>query len=155
MGSSGASSRSGPAARGIGCRVGKADIALPFASVGQIVEYTVFPLPLARPYIGGVGLHEERPLVSVALARGGGVVARSGPRLAKGIRLETGSPGIAWALEVDELGSFLEVTLRPRAPAQGLDLPPWISQATAGDGRTFAWIDVPAMVAHLRAGQPS
>jgi hypothetical protein len=44
--------------------------------------------------------------------------------------------------------------LKPRAPTPGLDVPAWISQATTADGRTYAWIDVPAMLAHLHAGQP-
>jgi hypothetical protein len=153
MASIGESTSVGPLARGIGCRVGRADIALPFESVGQIVEYEVFPLPLARPFIGGLGLFAQRPLVSVALA-GGTNRLRSGSRLAKGIMLETpAAGGTAWALEVDDLGSFLEVTLKARAPAPGLEVPPWISQASTAEGRAYAWIDVPVMLAHLQAGQ--
>jgi hypothetical protein len=152
MATIGESTSVGTLARGIGCRVGRADIALPFESVGQIVEYEVFPLPLARPYIGGLGLFVDQPLVSVALA-GGTNRLRSGSRVAKGIMLETAG-ATAWALEVDELGTFLEVRVKPRAPAPGLDVPPWISQASTAEGRAYAWIDVPAMLAHLQAGQP-
>ena len=151
MATIGESTSVGPLARGIGCRVGRADIALPFESVGQIVEYEVFPLPLARPFIGGLGLHAARPLVSVALA-GGTHRLRSGSRVAKGIMLEAGAT--AWALEVDELGSFIDVRVKAHAPAPGLDVPPWISQASTAEGRSYAWIDVPAMLAHLQAGQP-
>jgi hypothetical protein len=154
MATMGESTSQGPAARGIGCRVGRADIALPFESVGQIVEYEVFPLPLARPFIGGLGLFGARPLVSVALA-GGTNRLRSGSRVAKGIMLEApATGGTAWALEVDDLGSFIDVRVKPRAPAPGLEVPPWISQATTAEGRAYAWIDVPAMLAHLQAGQP-
>jgi hypothetical protein len=150
------SSSSGTLARGIGCRVGKADIALPFASVGQIVEYDVFPLPLGRPFIGGLGLFNGWPLISIALA-GGTNRLRAGSRVAKGITLAAATAGsTAWVLEVDELGAFLEVTVRPHAPSPGLGVPPWISQANASDGRAYAWIDVPAMLAdfHTQAGQP-
>src|SRR3954447_10084577 len=118
MASIGESASVGTLARGIGCRVGRADIALPFEAVGQIVEYEVYPLPLARPFIGGLGLFEQWPLVSVALA-GGTNRLRSGSRLAKGIMLATASAGTSWALEVDDLGSFLEVRIKPRAPAPG------------------------------------
>jgi hypothetical protein len=153
MASIGESTSVGTLARGIGCRVGRADIALPFEAVGQIVEYEVYPLPLARPFIGGLGLFEQWPLVSVALA-GGTNRLRSGSRLAKGIMLATASAGTSWALEVDDLGSFLEVRIKPRGPAPGLDVPPWISQASTAEGRAYAWIDVSAMLLHLQAGQP-
>jgi hypothetical protein len=154
MATIGESTSVGPLARGIGCRVGRADIALPFESVGRIVEYEVFPLPLARSFIGGLGLFGERPLVSVALA-GGTNRLRNGSRVAKGIILEGGVAGAtAWALEVDDLGSFIAVRVKPRAPTPGLEVPPWISQASTAEGRAYAWIDVPAMLAHLQAGEP-
>jgi hypothetical protein len=135
--------------RGIACRAGKAELALPFDTVGQIIEYPVFPLPLARPFIAGLGLHEDWPLVSVTLSRTTEPPRNGLPRVAKGVRLETAGTEVPWALEVDELGSFVEATLGPRVAVPGLDLPPWIGKASTTNGRTIAWIDVAAMLVAL------
>jgi hypothetical protein len=153
--------------KGIACRVGKADVGLPFAAVGQIIEYQVFPLPLARPYVAGLGLHDDWPLISLTLSRTGVKPNAGGSRTAKGILLHTGEAGdgqgqlqgqlhdqldVRWALEVNDLGSFVEATPLPRAPSPGLELPAWISQADTADGKTIAWIDVAAMLQELATG---
>jgi hypothetical protein len=135
--------------KGIACRAGKAELALPFETVGQIIEYTVYPLPLARPFIAGLGLHEDWPLVSVTLSRSSEPSRTGAPRVAKGILLETAGTAVPWALEVDELGSFVEAALGPRVAVPGLDLPPWIGKASTTEGRTIAWIDVEAMLVAL------
>jgi hypothetical protein len=140
--------------RGIACRSGKAELALPFETVGQIIEYTVYPLPLARPFIAGLGLHQDWPLVSVNLSRGGESLRTGAPRLAKGILLDTAGTAVPWALEVDELGTFVEATLGPRVAVPGLDLPPWIGKASTTNGRTLAWIDVAAMLVALGTEAP-
>jgi hypothetical protein len=69
--------------------------------------------------------------------------------VAKGILLETAGTAVRWALEVDELGSFVEATLEPRVAVPGLDLPPWIGKASTTNGRNLAWIDVDAMLSAL------
>ena len=135
--------------RGIACRSGKAELALPFETVGQIIEYTVYALPLARPFIAGLGLHQDWPLITVNLSRTSEPVRTGAPRTAKGILLETAGTTVAWALEVDELGTFVEATLGLRVAVPGLDLPPWIGKASTTNGRTLAWIDVPAMLVAL------
>jgi hypothetical protein len=145
----------GPAVTGIRCRIGRAEVALPLTEVGQIIEYPVFPLPLARRWIGGLGLYDEHPLVSVALTRLPDRV-RGQRRTAQGILLEghaAGGDDVDWALEVDELGSFLRATVIYRPAAAGLDVPVWISQARDEEGRTVGWIDVPAMLSDLTAGE--
>ena len=139
---------------GIRCRVGKAEVALPLDEVGQIVEYPVFPLPLARRWIGGLGLYQDRPLVSIALARVPDR-ARGQERAARGILLEArGGAELDWALEVDDLGAFVRATLVSKPAPAGLDLPSWISQARDDEGRTLGWIDVTAMLAELTSGEP-
>jgi hypothetical protein len=143
----------GSAVTGIRCRIGRAEVALPLAEVGQIIEYPVFPLPLARRWIGGLGLYDERPLVSVALTRLPDR-ERGQRRTAQGILLEGhGAADVEWALEVDELGSFLRATVIYRPAAAGLDVPIWISQARDEDGKTVGWIDVPAMLSDLTGGE--
>jgi hypothetical protein len=148
-------SRAPSVMKGIACRVGKADVGLPFGSVGQIIEYPVFPLPLARPYVAGLGLHDDWPLISLNLSRTGVKASGPEPRLAKGVLLHTASATVRWALEVTELGSFVEATPTSRAPAPGLELPPWISQASTREGRPLAWIDVGAMLEELAAALPA
>jgi hypothetical protein len=138
----------------VACRAGKAEIALPFETVGQIIEYTVFALPLARPFIAGLGLHEDWPLVSITLSRSVEPPRTGAPRVAKGILLETAGSEVSWALEVDELGSFVDVTLGPRVAVPGLDLPPWIGRASTTSGRPIAWIDVGAMLIALGTEVP-
>ncbi len=140
--------------RGIACRAGKAELALPFETVGQIIEYTVYALPLARPFIAGVGLHQDWPLVSVTLSRATEPLRTGVARVAKGILLETAGTEVSWALEVDELGAFVEATLEPRVSVPGLDLPPWIGKASTSNGRTLAWIDVAAMLVALGTEAP-
>ena len=135
--------------RGIACRAGKAELALPIDSVGQVIEYTVFSLPLVRPFIGGLGLHDDRPLVSVTLSGRRDLPEAGASRVAKGILLETSGTEVAWALEVDELETFVEAIVDPRVPPPGLDLPPWITRAITTSGRTLAWIDVESMLAAL------
>jgi CheW-like protein len=135
--------------KGIACRAGKAELALPFETVGQIIEYNVFALPLARPFIAGLGLHDDWPLISVTLSRNIETPRMGTPRVAKGILLETAGTEVAWALEVDELGTFVDVTLGPRVAVPGLDLPPWIGKASTIQGRNLAWIDVSAMLVAL------
>jgi hypothetical protein len=139
----------GATVMGIRCRIGRAEVALALPHVGQIIEYPVFPLPLARRWIGGLGLHDEQPLISVALARTQERPRGEGTRTARGILLDGESREVGWALEVDELGSFVRVTVSSRPASEGLDVPPWISQARDDAGRTLGWIDVPAMVADL------
>jgi hypothetical protein len=144
---------SGSTVTGIRCRIGRAEVALPLAEVGQVIEYPVFPLPLARRWIGGLGLHDDRPLVSVALARVPDRM-RGLHRNAQGILLEGhGAFEVDWALEVDELGSFLQAALIPRPAAAGLDVPAWISQARDDQGQVVGWIDVRAMLADLTSGE--
>jgi hypothetical protein len=142
----------GSAVTGIRCRIGRAEVALPLEEVGQIIAYSVYPLPLARRWIGGLGLYEDRPIVSVALARLPDRV-RGQQRTAQGILLEGhGAQDQDFALEVDELGSFLRATVISRPAAGGLDVPAWISQARDEDGKPVGWIDVRTMLADLISG---
>jgi chemotaxis signal transduction protein len=133
---------------GIRCRVGKAEVALPLEGVGQIIEYPICPLPLARRFIGGLGLYDGRPLLSIALTRLP-EKARGQSRITRGILLMAGNDAdMDWALEVDQLGAFVRATLVPHS-AGADELPPWIRQARDPEGKSFGWIDVPAMLSDL------
>jgi chemotaxis signal transduction protein len=148
------SSGTGLSVRGIRCRIGKAEIALELDEVGQIIEYPVFPLPLARRWIGGLGVYEGRPLLSIALARAP-QRTRVGQRVTRGILLEgRGGSEVDWALEVDGLGSFVQAAISARPAPEGIELPAWIGQARDGEGNTIGWLDVPAMLADLASEEP-
>ena len=144
---------------GLECFVGLLRIAIPVEAVDQIIEYELTsPLPLARDFIGGLGIHAHRVIVSVELMkseedrRSLGDQARV--RTAKGVLLDTKGSDIAWALEVAHVASFVEVESAASSVFQGPAAPPpWIAGATArNDGRVLGWVDVNAMVAALSKG---
>jgi hypothetical protein len=130
-------------------------VALPLDRVGQIIEYPVYPLPLARRFVGGLGVFDGRVLLSIALARAPDR-GRGQQRPARGILLDARAKQegdeVEWAFEVDELGAFVRATLvTPAVPSP--DLPAWISQARDGEGKLLGWIDVAAMLADLAGGE--
>ena len=136
---------------GLECRVGRAPIAIAVPSVAQIIEYQTSPLPLARRWVTGMGLHDGRVVLTIGLVpEREGTVA--GPRPAKAILLNLPGSEVGWALEVNEVLPFVRVTSiggagGPPRP----DLPPWIGRGTTEDGRSIGWIDVPAMIRDLTA----
>jgi chemotaxis signal transduction protein len=136
---------------GLECRIGKAPLAIPVESIAQIVEYQTVPLPLARRWIAGIGLHEGRLVLTIDLVGGERPEVRgTEPRLTTGILLRLPQSDIAWALEVREVMLFVRATAIERGrPTSGDGLPAWIMRATTTDGRSLGWIDVPAMVADL------
>jgi chemotaxis signal transduction protein len=138
---------------GLECRVGKAPLAIPVASIAQIIEYQIVPLPLARRWIAGIGLHEGRLVLTIGLVGAERAAGRDAePRLTTGILLHLPQTDIAWALEVREVMLFVRATsIESRRPSSTEELPTWINRATTTDGRSLGWIDVPAMVADLTA----
>lgn len=136
---------------GLECRIGKAPLAIPVDSIAQIIEYQTVPLPLARRWIAGIGLHEGRLVLTIRLVGGERPEARDPePRLTTGILLRLPRTDIAWALEVREVMLFVRATsIERNRPGNSDELPAWIMRATTSDGRSLGWIDVPAMVADL------
>jgi chemotaxis signal transduction protein len=133
---------------GLQCRIGRARVAVAVEAVARIIEYQVVRLPLARPWIGGLGIHEGVPLLSVALvASDGGAAPLSS---AKGILLNVPGSPIGWALEIHEVFAFVRATVLPRRDQPGGEqLPRWITGATIEDGTSLGWIDVGDMVIDL------
>jgi hypothetical protein len=131
------------------CQVGRALVGIPRAHVGQIVEYPLVPLPLPARYVGGVGLFQERVLVSIALVPVPGGRARS----TRGVLLSGGEPGVGWVLEVASVGGFVPVSVAdPGERSAGDKVPAWILRARTSDGRHMAWLDVPTMLRELAGG---
>jgi chemotaxis signal transduction protein len=140
---------------GLECRVGKAPLAIPVESIAQIIEYQTVPLPLARRWIAGIGLHEGRLVLTIGLVGGERPEAQNPePRLTTGILLRLPRTDILWALEVREVMLFVRATSIERSrPANSEELPAWIMRATTTEGRSLGWIDVPAMVADLTTAE--
>ncbi|HEY2516311.1 MAG TPA: hypothetical protein VGI39_35815 [Polyangiaceae bacterium] len=126
--------------RALECRVDGGTIALSVEAVGQIVEYDVAPLPLARGAVRGLGLVDGRLVVSLGIGRAPPVERRR----TKGLLLRTAEASGHWALEVLEVLSFVE-TGAPSADEKG----PCVS---TDDARRVAWVDVEQLIAG--AGEP-
>lgn len=127
--------------RALECRVDGGTIALAVEAVGQIVEYDVAPLPLARGAVRGLGLVDGRLVVSLGIGRS----ASAARRRTKGLLLRTAHEASGhWALEVLEVLSFVE-TGAPATDEKG----PCVSTA---DARRVAWVDVEQLIAG--AGEP-
>ena len=136
---------------GLECRVGKAPIVVPVEHVVQIIDYETSPLPLSRRWISGVGLHDDRLVMTVCLVAERATGPQPARRRTKGVLLNVPGSKVAWALEVQEVVVLVTAAVierRQSEPRTG-DLPPWIGRARTSDGRSIAWIDVAAMVLDL------
>jgi hypothetical protein len=110
------------------------NVAIPVDAVGQIVEYEVAPLPLARGGVRGLGLIDGKLVVSVGPGRGR---PREGRRHVKGVILRTANSTEHWAFEVLEVLSFIEVTTPEKRGG---------ACVVAGENRELVWLDVEEMV---------
>jgi chemotaxis signal transduction protein len=133
---------------GLECRIGRAALALPTESVGQIIEYAVAsPAPLASDWISGMGVHAGRVLMSVSLRPRAqlGLPAR---RVTKAVMLNsTTGRSVGWALEVSAVSSLVSVrSVEPSRARPGITPPAWLKEALTVDGRRIGWLDVTAMM---------
>jgi chemotaxis signal transduction protein len=131
---------------GIECVCGDARVVVPAQHIDQIIEYEVSPLPLARKWVSGVGVHSGDLLLSISL-RG----RHEGRTRVKGILLRA-TAGVAsrWVFEVDEVLMLAKV--RASRAALGMDGGPrWVCGALRDDGGRIGWLDVPAMLVDLGA----
>jgi chemotaxis signal transduction protein len=138
--------------RGLECRIGKAPVAVPTDAVAQIVDYDVAsPSPLASPWIGGIGVHAGRVVVSVSLgpSRRGALPRR---RRTRGIVLNTPQSRAGFAIEVSQVLSLVDLEIADLPPAAGeLGLPLWLREGRTASGQKLGWIDVNAMVREFDA----
>jgi chemotaxis signal transduction protein len=135
---------------GLECRVGRGPVAIPVAHIEQLIEYESSPLPLTRRWIAGVGLHQDRLVLTVGLVSDGEASPTRGPRRTRAILLHQPGSQAAWALEVTDVRLFVRATrVETRRTPDTDGLPAWISRARIEDGRSIGWIDVPAMLLDL------
>jgi hypothetical protein len=130
------------------CVVGTAHVAVPIEHVLRLVEYEVAAtIPLAQPWIGGIGALGADLFLSVRLLRG----AKGGRRDVKGLLLRERPGSIRWALEVDRVAGTEEIIVTPefaRPTGDGLPVG-WLLEAERLEGDTIAWLDVDAVLATL------
>jgi chemotaxis signal transduction protein len=121
---------------------------VPTASVAQIIEYEVTPrLPLAERFIGGLGVHEGRIVVSIELVKLAAMTGRR--RSATGVLLHTPHSATRWVIEVHRINSFVHAQSEGKTMAAGEKLPDWLSRVRTSDGRLIGWLDTELMVQHL------
>ncbi len=128
------------------CVVGMAAVGIPRDRVKQLIEYDLTPVPSPARYIGGLGVHGEALIVSVALSPALGTARRR----ARGVLLD--APGGAWVVEVSRVDAFAQATLGERGDGSGQ--PAWIRRAGTATHRAMVAIDVDRMIAALSAGGP-
>jgi hypothetical protein len=132
----------------LGCIVGGAHVAVPIARVERLVEYEVgAPLPLAQPWVGGIGVLGPELFVSVRL----GPPDNRARRAAKGLLLRQGPGRPRWALEVDRIVGIDELAVTPDLPRTIDGIAPygWLLEGEGGDGEAVAWLDVDVVEAAL------
>ena len=127
------------------CIVNDGVLAIATDVVGQIVEYEVAELPLARDHVSGLAVIDGRLVVSLSPSS---AATKGGRRWTKGVILHLGAEhvGITFALEVREVRSLVDVTVS-RSSAKSSA--PWFSPAVTRDGREVYWLDARELVRRL------
>lgn len=136
---------------GLECVVGGRSVAVDVAAVDRLIEYQVSPpLPLAQPWVGGLGVEGGLVFVSLRLAPG---EAAAGSR--KGVLFVSQGGAMRWTLEVDGVNGVVEVETAADEEARAGDWscpPRWLLPVRSG-GRSLSWLDVADVEATLRAQQ--
>jgi hypothetical protein len=125
------------------CVVGQATVGIPRASVAQLIEYELVPLPAPGRYIGGLGVHAGSIVISVALTP----LLGNARRPTRGVLLEGGDGTDLWVIEVSRVGAFTRATLA--GATSDTSAPRWLARAATPFNRNLIAIDVPAMVRDL------
>jgi hypothetical protein len=131
--------------------VGKARVLIPAEFVEGVVEVKLSPSPpLARKWVGGLGVHSGRALLCVSLLPGAPATSPSPQRTVKGVLFKVVESELVWALEVNAVRAFQSVRKLERRPAPlGSTVPSWIGVAADSAGQTLGWVDVTSMVKEL------
>lgn len=130
-------------------------IAVPVRSVERLAELAVRgPLPLAHPWVGGLGRSEADAVVTLALAP-----ADAGPegraRTTAALVLKERTGGARWAIEVDRVLGFRQLAVGPLpdGAAHAFQCPPeWL--AGTGDD-ALVLVDTEAVGSGLAALGPT
>jgi hypothetical protein len=134
------------ARRALECVIGRWRFGVPVESVQQVVDLEMDrPPPLAHPWVGGMGLHEGRAMVSIALFPSPGRARRQ----VKGLWLTVEGVPTGYVLEVSSVGTFIEAEVKQRrVTVGGKPLPAFVTSAVVSS-RSIGWIDVASMLRAL------
>lgn len=141
--------------RGLLCELGRILLAIPEHAVGQVVEYNLYePLPLAKRWIGGVGMLGAQVFYSVSLRKGRTAVT-GGHRVARGVLIAAPHER-RWVIEVDKVLAIAEVSLQPGSREVGpKEAPPWLQLgAVPHTSAPVAWVSTDAMIADIVRPEP-
>ena len=131
---------------GIECVAGSTRLVIEKASVEQVVEYSVAPLPLTCPWVTGLATHGKELIVSVRFDAH--IPEGDAPRRAKAVLITKRGAGLTrWGLEVDDVTTFVDVTVRRETAP--LPTCPWLVPGTTTDGVEIVWLDVERMIREL------
>lgn len=123
---------------GLLCAIEGLRILVPEANVDQVIEYPIVrSLPLAHRGVGGIALHADAVLISLALSEKTGAQT-------KGVRLVTEGEA-RWVLEVSTVSGFRTVTFTSKAPPKSVP-PGWLRAAKDDNGNDVMVFDVRAVL---------
>lgn len=127
--------------KGLEFEVGRHRVVVPAALVTRVVEVDLTaPPPLARDWLGGVGVSEGDIFLAVDL----GVSAPPGRSTC--VILESARPRpVRWALRVSRSVGFVEVTPCARPKDLPAEWPSWVKGAERGDVGVVGLLDVVEM----------
>lgn len=136
---------------GLECHVGRASLIVPADRVENIIEVRLSPSPpLARKWVGGLGIHMGKCVVSISLMPANADERSLPSRQTSGVLCRVAESEVGWMLEVAKVKSFIRVKPVKRAPQQAnQQLPAWIGAAQTQDGRSVGLLDVELMVREL------
>lgn len=138
-----------PALELLDCTVARARIGIPRASVVQLIEYELAPLPAGATYVGGVGVHAAGLVYSIALTPALGHERR----WTRGVLVQGTGGGAAarWSIEVTHVGGFTAASWGEDGDGES-GRASWLRRARLAHGPLVIAVDVPAMIAQLAGG---
>jgi hypothetical protein len=134
------------------CMAGELRVGIPLSAVDHVTEYTLArPLPLGRPWLGGIGLDDQGILMSVDLSSGTSQANTPGfesNRRVSGVIVRGSRFNLRWAIEVSSVRAFIRVRRDARA-ARSLPLgaPRWILASVGPSGAPVGLVDIEMLVA--------
>lgn len=131
----------------LACALAQAWIGIPRQAVVQVIEYDLAPLPAAARYVGGVAVHGDELLVSIALSQSFGTHARR----TRGVVVNAPGP-TRWCVEVSSVQGFAGAAASPRS-ARDAALPAWLQRSRLTSGQVAVLLDVGAMIDEVVGGR--
>jgi chemotaxis signal transduction protein len=143
--------------RGLEFLVGSHGVVVPAALVERVIEVELSPPPpLARAWVGGLGVCEGAVFVAVDLVvrpRAASVPpGRASVEPAVCVMLDTGKrAGLRWALRVNRTIGFVDVTRCARPSSMPAEWQAWIAGAQFKDSTVVGLLDVASMARAFEA----